>query len=72
MSVLVMWLGLALLIGGLCFAAASGAFAKTKDQKSPVNGGQNLRLRRAAKLMVFIGMLLWLFGALFTAGTTGR
>lgn len=72
MNVLMMWLGLALLIAGLCFAAASGAFAIPKGQNAPRNVGYALRLQRAAKLMVFLGILLWIFGALFTAGTAGR
>lgn len=72
MSVLVMWLGLVLLIGGLCFAAASGAFTKKKTHRTSRGGASHPRLRRAAKLMVLIGILLWLFGALFTAATTGR
>jgi len=67
MNVVIMWFGLAFFITALCLAAGSGAFAK-KTAQSANPAGSHKRLQRLAKLLFFIGILLWIFGAVLMAG----
>jgi|GEM_PF-2858169 hypothetical protein len=67
MNVVIMWLGLAFFITALCLAAGSGAFAKKTERRALPTAGHT-RLQRLAKLLFFIGILLWIFGAVLMAG----
>lgn len=64
-----MWIGLALLIASLGLAAASGVFTKQRGREISLRHIGNQRLQRVAKVMFLCGMIMWLFGALMTAGS---
>ena len=67
MNSLIMWLGLALFIAALCLASASGAFTKHARHRSNT-GAAKKPLRRLAGVLFITGIMLWIIGALLTAG----
>ncbi len=68
MNSLLMWLGLVLLITALCLASASGSFTKKSPRRSGITRTGAQPIRRVAGLLFFAGIMLWIIGALLTAG----
>jgi hypothetical protein len=68
MYAVIMWAGLAVFIAALCLSSVVNTRKKNIQKAGRQPDPRDRQMDRVARVLFFVGMALWIFGALIMAG----